>query len=516
MREKATPIRTPEGNVIDTCGTGGDESMTFNISTASAFVAAGAGAIVAKHGNRSVSSRSGSADVLKALGVNIEAKVSKVEECLDKIGIGFLFAPMLHGAMKHAAPVRREIGIRTIFNILGPLTNPAGAKRQVLGVYDPALTDTLAKVLANLGSEHAFVVRGEDGLDEITITGKTFITELKNNKISSYTITSKDFGIKKTSFSEIKGGSPEFNIQIAQNILNGECNSRHLDLVLANSAMALVMAKKTKTLREGFLLAKQAVVGGLALRQFITCSSKNILAEIVLNKMKEIKKLPKITTSLPPSIRDFKRALNQGKTSIIAEIKQKSPSEGSIKKVNASITAKYYEQNGASAISVLCDKKFFGGSFAKMKQTSLSTKFIPILCKDFIISEKQISLARKNGANAILLISSILTKDQIISFYKLAKSLKMDTLCEVHTQQDLHKALQTPVKIIGINNRDLNTFTINLETTTQLSKIIPSNKIIVSESGIHTIKDLQLLPKKVNAALIGTSIIQGYPLKSFT
>src|SRR5574340_1236730 len=179
MKEKASRVECPV-EAVDTCGTGGDESMTFNISTAAAFVAAGSGLTVAKHGNRSVSSRSGSADVLKALGVNIEAEVSRVEECLREAGIGFLFAPMLHGAMKYAAPVRREIGISSIFNILGPLTNPAGATRQLIGVYDPALTDILAMVLFNLGSVHAFVVRGEDGLDEITMTGETRVTELKD------------------------------------------------------------------------------------------------------------------------------------------------------------------------------------------------------------------------------------------------------------------------------------------------------------------------------------------------
>ncbi|MCP3678578.1 MAG: anthranilate phosphoribosyltransferase, partial [Deltaproteobacteria bacterium] len=192
MRERATKIEVKAERVVDTCGTGGDESMTFNISTAAAFVAAGAGVVVAKHGNRSVSSKSGSADVLKALGVNIEVEVERVEECIGEIGIGFLFAPLLHGAMKYAAPVRREIGIRTVFNILGPLTNPAGARFQLLGVYDPLLTDMMAQVLNNLGSKRAFVVRGEDGLDEITLTSVTKITELKDGSIQSYTIRPED------------------------------------------------------------------------------------------------------------------------------------------------------------------------------------------------------------------------------------------------------------------------------------------------------------------------------------
>ncbi|MFQ5586950.1 MAG: anthranilate phosphoribosyltransferase, partial [Thermodesulfobacteriota bacterium] len=231
MREKATRIEVKAERVVDTCGTGGDESMTFNISTAAAFVAAGAGVVVAKHGNRSVSSKSGSADVLKALGVNIEAEVERLEECVREIGIGFLFAPLLHGAMKYAAPVRREIGIRTVFNILGPLTNPAGAHCQLLGVYDPLLTDMMAQVLNNLGSEHAFVVRGEDGLDEITLTGVTKITELKGGSIQSYTVKPEQFGFKRCRPEDLKGGDGSENAAIILNIFNGKEGPRR-DVVL--------------------------------------------------------------------------------------------------------------------------------------------------------------------------------------------------------------------------------------------------------------------------------------------
>ncbi|MFQ5735919.1 MAG: anthranilate phosphoribosyltransferase [Thermodesulfobacteriota bacterium] len=264
MRGKATRIDAPAGNVLDTCGTGGDESMTFNISTASAFVAAGAGATVAKHGNRSVSSRSGSADVLRALGVNIEAEVARVEECLREAGICFLFAPLLHGAMKYAAPVRREIGIRTIFNILGPLTNPAGARRQLLGVYDPALTDILAKVLANLGSEHAFVVRGEDGLDEITLTGETRVTELKDGVIRTYHIKPEDFGFERCAPGALKGGGPERNAEIILDVLNGGKGPAR-DILLLNSAAALTAAGITNSISEGIAVAHGSIDSGAAL-----------------------------------------------------------------------------------------------------------------------------------------------------------------------------------------------------------------------------------------------------------
>ncbi len=268
MREKALKVSAPApaDNIVDTCGTGGDESMTFNISTASAFVAAGAGLVVAKHGNRSISSRSGSADVLRALGVNVEAEVSKVEECLREAGIGFLFAPMLHGAMKYAAPVRRDIGIRTVFNLLGPLTNPAGARRQVIGVYDAALTDIIGKVLNNLGTVHAFVVRGEDGLDEITLTDQTRVTELKDGSIRTYHIKPEDFGFKRCSPEDLKGGDPDLNAGIILGVLGGVKGPAR-DVVILNGAAAIVAGGAAHRMEEGIAIARGAIDSGEALKK---------------------------------------------------------------------------------------------------------------------------------------------------------------------------------------------------------------------------------------------------------
>ena len=264
MRAKATRIDAPAGDLVDTCGTGGDEAMTFNISTASAFVVAGCAITVAKHGNRSVSSRSGSADVLKALGVNIEAEVSRVEECLKEAGIGFLFAPLLHGAMKYAAPVRREIGIRTIFNVLGPLTNPAGAKRQVIGVYEADLTDILAKVLFNLGSVHAFVVHGEDGLDEITLAAETKVTELKDGCVRTYHIRPEDYGFERCAPEDLKGGDPELNAGIILDVLKGKKGPQR-DVVILNSAAAIAASGKSGSLEEGIAMARGSIDSGEAL-----------------------------------------------------------------------------------------------------------------------------------------------------------------------------------------------------------------------------------------------------------
>ena len=266
MREKATPIATKHDVIVDTCGTGGDHSGTFNISTTAAFVAAGAGLCVAKHGNRSVTSQSGSADVLSALGVNIEASPETVSRCLDDVGIGFLFAISLHGAMKYAIGPRREIGARTIFNALGPLSNPAGAKRQVVGVYSAALTETLAGVLATLGSERAFVVHGSDGLDEMTLTGPTRVSELKAGSVSTYDVLPGDFGLAQASADALKGGDADYNAEITRAILNGEEGPRR-DIVLLNAAAAIVAGDKASDLNEGVQVAAEVIDSGKALEK---------------------------------------------------------------------------------------------------------------------------------------------------------------------------------------------------------------------------------------------------------
>lgn len=263
MRDKVTPIHHSAPAVLDTCGTGGDGLHTFNISTIAAFVAAGAGAIVAKHGNRSVSSKCGSADVLRALGVNIDAPVEVVERCLTEAGIGFLYAPLLHKAMKHAIGPRREIGIRTVFNILGPLTNPAGAEAQLLGVADGALTMQMAEVLSLLGCHHALVVHGEDGLDEITLGAQTTVCELKEDEITRYLIDPEEFGFRRVSMASLRGGPPQESAAIIRRVLSGETGP-HRDIVLLNAAAALVAGGKAENLEQGIQIAAQAIDSGKA------------------------------------------------------------------------------------------------------------------------------------------------------------------------------------------------------------------------------------------------------------
>lgn len=263
MRRKAIPVSTP-GRVVDTCGTGGDKKHTFNISTAAAFVVAGAGMTVAKHGNRSVSSKCGSSDVLEALGISVNLTAAAVEESLRKVNIGFLFAPQFHQAMKNVVGPRREIGIRTIFNILGPLTNPSGASCQLIGVFQPQLTEMLAEVLIRLGSEHALVVHGMDGLDELSISAPTKVTELKDRQIHTYYVSPEEAGLKRADMADIIGGSAADNGRIILNVLQGEQGPRR-DVVLLNAAAALVAGDKACSLREGVDLAASSIDSGQAL-----------------------------------------------------------------------------------------------------------------------------------------------------------------------------------------------------------------------------------------------------------
>ena len=267
MREASNKVNiTSRQNLIDTCGTGGDSLQTFNVSTLAAIVAASAGAIVAKHGGRSVSSKSGSADVLESLGVNVNLNFSQLGKLVDDIGIGFMFAPNYHPAMKFVAPVRKELAIKTIFNILGPLTNPASAKCQLVGVSDKKLTTVFVKVLQKLGSEHVVAVHGEDGMDEISITGKTFIAELNNNKITAYIIDPSLFGLKKGSLKDIIVQDSEHSKNIILDILDGN-HSVARDIAVLNAGAAIYVSGLTKDMGKGILMAKEKIDDGHALNK---------------------------------------------------------------------------------------------------------------------------------------------------------------------------------------------------------------------------------------------------------
>jgi anthranilate phosphoribosyltransferase len=263
MRELVTPVEVSKDHLVDTCGTGGDGANTFNISTVSAFVTAAAGARVAKHGNRSVSSRSGSADLLEAAGVKIDLMPEQVARCIEEVGIGFMFAPRYHGAMKHAIGPRRELGIRTIFNLLGPLTNPAGAPNQVLGVYDDQWLRPVAEVLKNLGSRSVMVVHAADGLDEISISAETRVAELRNGEVRTYTITPEEFGLQRGDPSEITVESVTESLAFMDSVLNNQPGAA-FDVVLLNAGAAIYVAGQARDLSEGIQRAREAIADGKA------------------------------------------------------------------------------------------------------------------------------------------------------------------------------------------------------------------------------------------------------------
>jgi len=264
MLDKAIKVKSRHKNMVDTCGTGGDGLGTFNISTTAAFIAAGAGVPVAKHGNRNVSSRSGSADVLEELGVNINLECSEVSDCLDSIGIGFIFAPKAHIAMKYVAKARRDIGIRTVFNILGPITNPAQPKGHVLGVFDNNLIYVMINTLKNLGMERAFVVNSEEGLDELSVSGKNSVAELRDGRISKYILDSEKLGFKKSNISDLVGGDAKENARILTSILTGEEKGARRDSAVINAAAAIVSGKKSDSLSEAVDLANHSIESGKA------------------------------------------------------------------------------------------------------------------------------------------------------------------------------------------------------------------------------------------------------------
>lgn len=267
MRSLATPVAANHPRLVDTCGTGGDGSNLFNVSTASAIVVAAAGGKVAKHGNRSVTSTTGSADLLEAAGVNLSLNAQQVAKCIDELGVGFMFAPAHHGAMKHTVNVRKELGLRTIFNVLGPLTNPAGAKRQVMGVFDIKLCRVMAEVLAKLGSEHVLVVHAEDGLDEISLAEPTYIAEMRGGLISEYQITPENFGIERADLEDLRVTSAQQSLQLIRDALGGTRNAsarKAADIIALNAGAALYVSGLAASLGEGVSLAEDTIATGLA------------------------------------------------------------------------------------------------------------------------------------------------------------------------------------------------------------------------------------------------------------
>ena len=527
LREMSQKLKLNSQELVDTCGTGGDGQNTFNISTASAIVAAAAGVKIAKHGNKSISSKSGSSDLLEFSGINIDLDEEQAQKCFDDNGITFMFAPKYHKAMKNVANVRKNIKTRTIFNVLGPLSNPANAKYQILGVYDKKLILPIAKVIKDLGVKRAMVVHSEEGLDEISCEKDTYIAEVNENEISEYTINPKEFGLEILSLESLKVDSVEESYKIFMNMLENK-DETAVNIVSLNAGAAIYISGIKENLKEGIEFAKELIISGKALKKFEDLkksmpeklNTPKILEEILENKAKEVAdRKNKMTVQDLKEItymyslkRDFKGALinkiSKNKSAVIAEIKRASPSLGELNMniIPAKVAADF-EAMGAACLSVLTDAKYFKGSGAILEMAKKGCG-LPVLRKDFIIDEYQIDESVTMGADCILLIVSALDKTLLKNLYDAAKIRDLDVIVEVHDYSELESALEIGCDIIGINNRNLHTFDVDLNTSVELVKYIKDDQLIIAESGIHNFEDVKKMNEcGINTFLVGESLM---------
>ena len=527
LREMSQKLKLNSQELVDTCGTGGDGQNTFNISTASAIVAAAAGVKIAKHGNKSISSKSGSSDLLEFSGINIDLDEEQAQKCFDDNGITFMFAPKYHKAMKNVANVRKSIKTRTIFNVLGPLSNPANAKYQILGVYDKKLILPIAKVIKGLGIKRAMVVHSEEGLDEISCEKDTYIAEVNENEISEYTINPKEFGLEILSLESLKVDSVEESYKIFMNMLENK-DETAVNIVSLNAGAAIYISGIKENLKEGIEFAKELIISGKALKKFEDLkksmpeklNTPKILEEILENKAKEVTdRKNKMTVQDLKEItymyslkRDFKGALinkiSKNKPAVIAEIKRASPSLGELNMniIPAKVAADF-EAMGAACLSVLTDAKYFKGSGAILEMAKKGCG-LPVLRKDFIIDEYQIDESVTMGADCILLIVSALDKTLLKNLYDAAKVRDLDVIVEVHDYSELESALEIECDIIGINNRNLHTFDVDLNTSVELVKYIKDDQLIIAESGIHNFEDVKKMNEcGINTFLVGESLM---------
>ncbi len=523
LRDNMVRVDAPAG-AIDMVGTGGDGVGTLNISTAAAIVVAACGVKVAKHGNRALSSKSGAADVLAALGVRLSLPPGQISRCIAQAGIGFMFAPDHHAALAHVGPVRRQLGFRTVFNLLGPLCNPASVDRQLAGVFAERWLVPYAEVLRLLGSKRAWVVHGEDGLDEISISGPTQVAELNAGSIRRLVVTPEDAGLRRHALGEILGGDAQANAAAMRRLFDGATGAYH-DIVCLNAAAGLVVAEAAPDLRTGVLRAAQAIASGAArgvLDTLVkTSMPENVLATIAAYKTDEIRaararigdaEIAQRARNAPP-VRPFRASLlktiAEGKPALIAEIKKASPSKGLIRPdFDPPALAKAYEQGGATCLSVLTDRPSFQGDDSYLVAARSATH-LPVLRKDFLFEPYQVVEARALGADCILIIMAAVTDAQARGLQLAASEWGMDALFEVHNDEELARALALNPTMVGINNRDLMKFRTDLGTTERLAPQVPAGMLVVSESGINTHEDLQRLSGVgVRTFLVGESLMR--------
>ncbi len=529
MRARCLRVRAPEG-AMDIVGTGGDGKGTLNISTAAALVVAGAGVPVAKHGNRNLSSKSGAADALTELGVNVMVGPEVVERALAEAGIGFMMAPMHHPATRHVMPARQELGTRTIFNILGPLTNPASVRRQLTGAYTRAVIRPMAETLGELGSDRAWLVHGADGTDEISIAGETFVAELNDGKVREFSVHPEDAGLTPHPLEAVLGGTPGENAAALRGLLAGE-HSAYRDAVLLERRRGAAHRRPRRQPRRGRSaggreprLRRRTAHRRKARRcDHHPCGRRppmSILEQIRDYKLADIarRKAERPLATLEAFAhdadrpRDFVGALRRVSArgyGLIAEIKKASPSKGLIRAdFEPAALAAAYASGGATCLSVLTDGPSFQGDDSHLIAARAAVT-LPILRKDFLYDPWQVVESRTLGADCILIILASVSDTQAQELESTAAVWGMAALLEVHTPADLERAKLMKSPLVGINNRDLNTFETSLDTTKRLARSVPADRVIVSESGLATRQDLaQIARYGVRCFLIGETLMR--------
>ena len=545
----AVNIDTP---VLDIVGTGGDKANTVNISTGASLLAASCGVKIAKHGNRSISSQCGSADVLEALDIPITMTPQQVADSINQTGFGFCFAPIFHPAFAKFKAIRRELGVPTCFNLLGPLLNPAQAEYLMIGVFAENLLDLMADVLVKLNIKHALVFHGS-GLDELSCIGPVKVIEVKAQQKHSFVLDPQQLGFAKCSLQDLQGGAPQQNAELLKQALQ-EGTGSIADTLILNAAVAIYIYGQAPSIEAAIPIVKASIKNGKVTKIL----KQNFLTKIMQQKKQEVAVLkknnivgannyspinkksfkglfrfeysrhpraggdPEISLkSMGSRVREndkqcknpnrnnpFKDVLLNDGLSVIAEIKRKSPSKGTIAKIENPVDlAQKYVTGGAAATSVLTDQKFFGGSLADLEKVAKNTA-CPVLRKDFIIDPLQIAEAATAGADAVLLIVAVLQK-KTKSLLAAAKAMNIDALVEVHNKQELDLAIAMGAEIIGINNRDLQTFEVDINRSFELISSIPQNIVKVAESGITSPEIASKLYKAgFDAVLIGETLMR--------
>lgn len=537
MKKNAKRFTADSSKIMDTCGTGGDGLETFNISTAVAFVMAAAGVKVVKHGNRSVSSKCGSADLLEAMGIDLNLKANESERLFKEEGFCFLFAQAYHTKMKEIMPIRRKIGKASIFNIIGPLSNPAKVTHQIIGVYNRRLLKPVFEAMKTIGLEAGAAIYGFGGMDELSLEGENEVLIFKGDEEKQIIINPRHYGFNSIKNDQLKGGMADLNLKIMKSILEGQ-PSPYKEAVILNAGFCLYLDGAVNNMKEGVESARNLIDTGLVKQKvdrIIAAQDKiknrNILdeiyeykkeafekqAEAIGTKVKVItspfyKERKKMSQLLLAYKRDYIKETVPKQYPIIGEIKRGSPSKGQFtNQIELEKVVTQYENLKVIGFSVLADQKYFFAEENDVRDVGMLTNK-PILYKEFIVSKTQIEMCKAEGASVILLIAKMLPYEALKQFTVFAHALNLEVLMEIHTKEDFEKVKDIPFDILGINNRDLNTFKTDLSISVELYKALNLQSLtvpVISESGIYRKNDIEkLLEVGFHGVLMGEHLIR--------